>query len=150
MAASLAFRTAITADEAALFACYRAALHAAVAAIWGWDEDWQRQDFRDHFAPTGIVVAEYPAEPVGYCQVEWQPARLYVRMLVVRPSHQRRNIGSRLLDQVLQQADTAEMLVALQVFKINPQAQRLYERRGFRVSGETGTSVEMSRPPAGA
>ena len=157
MDSAVTLRTATAADEAGLFACpfaclfsgYRAALHDAVAAIWGWDEDWQLQDFSDHFAPAEAIVAACSGAVIGYCQVERQPARMSVRMLVVHPLHQRRNIGGRLLDEALRSTAGAGMPVALQVFKINPQARRFYERRGFRVSGETGTSLEMSRGPVG-
>jgi ribosomal protein S18 acetylase RimI-like enzyme len=58
------------------------------------------------------------------------------------PKHQRKGLGKALLEVVLAEAEAAEKSVVLGVLRANP-AQRLYERLGFRVIGESDSAYRM-------
>jgi ribosomal protein S18 acetylase RimI-like enzyme len=64
----------------------------------------------------------------------------------VAPEHQGKGIGTRLISEVLQDAHSRGLAVRLRVLKVNP-AQRLYERLGFAVVGETETHHLMEARP---
>jgi ribosomal protein S18 acetylase RimI-like enzyme len=101
----------------------------------------------EHFEPDQITVALVGEKLVGYIQVEPQGEALYIRMLLLAAEYRRQGIGALILELVLSAASEQHLGVKLQVFKINESAKRFYERHGFRVVGETSTSLEMKFDP---
>ena len=115
-----------------------------ISEIWGWDEQWQRNDFSAHFDPQAITLAHQKHELVGYSHVENRGGQLFIRMFVVHPHHQRKGIGRKLLESVIASGDEQSKGVGLEVFKINDGAKKFYERFGFSVEDETLTSYVMA------
>lgn len=62
------------------------------------------------------------------------------------PSHQGRGLGSKLVGQLVSEAQAANATLRLSVLKANP-ARRVYERLGFEVVSEQEHSFEMQRAP---
>jgi putative acetyltransferase len=100
----------------------------------------------DRFVPELSLVAEVEGEIVGhvilsYVDVEPGSRRvLQLGPIAVLPSHQRRGIGSALMEEALRLADArGEPLVLIEG---DP---RYYERFGFRRADESGIG-----PPEGA
>ena len=116
-----------------------------IEEIWGRDQQWQENDFAKHFEPENITVVLAESELIGYAQVERQNENLFIRMLLLSPEHQRKGVGTLLLEQVLKVAANQSLGVQLQVFKINESAKLFYERHGFRVESETPTSLVMAK-----
>ncbi len=99
----------------------------------------------DRFVPELSLVATVEEDLVGHVllsYVEIEPGAhpvLQLGPLAVLPSHQRRGIGSALMNEAVRVTDArGEPLILLEG---NP---RFYERFGFRRSGESGIE-----PPAG-
>ena len=118
-----------------------------ISEIWGWDEQWQRNDFSAHFDPQGITLAHHEHALVGYSHVENQGGQLYIRMIVVHPRYQRKGIGSKLLESVIAAGEEQSKGIGLEVFKINHEAKKFYERYGFNVEDETSSSYVMCLMP---
>jgi ribosomal protein S18 acetylase RimI-like enzyme len=137
------YRKARSDERAQIFQLYRTVMRSYIEEIWGWDEQWQENDFREHFEPDQITVALVGGKLVGYAQAEPQSEAFYIRMLLLATEYRRQGIGARLLQVVLSAASEQHLGVKLQVFKINESAKRFYECHGFRVVGETSTSLEM-------
>lgn len=114
-----------------------------ISEIWGWDEQWQRDDFSVHFDPQEIMLVLKGNDLVGYSHTENQDNQFFIRMVVVHPHHQRNRIGTKLLAMVIAAADKKSMNVGLEVFKINEVAKAFYEKHGFNVKGETSSSLIM-------
>lgn len=115
-----------------------------ISEIWGWDEQWQKNDFSAHFDPQGITLVHQEHALVGYSHVENQGGPLFIRMIVIHPHHQRKGIGRKLLESVIASGNEQSKGVGLQVFKINDGAKKFYERFGFNVEGEIPTSYVMA------
>lgn len=137
------FQQATKHDEAVIFDLYCRVMKEHITEIWGWDQEWQENDFMKHFSPENITVVREENKAIGYSQIENQGNQLYIRMLLLLPKHQRKGIGSRLLNAVIEKAKAQSKGIALQVFKVNEQAKRFYEHRGFQVQGETPSSFTM-------
>lgn len=118
-----------------------------ISEIWGWDEQWQENDFLIHFDPQGITLATKEHELVGYSQVENRGGQSFIRMIVVHPHHQRKGVGSKLLESVIASGKEQSKSIGLEVFKINNEAKKFYERYGFNVEGETTSSFVMGLMP---
>ena len=118
-----------------------------VSEIWGWDKQWQENDFSTHFDSKGITLVHKEQELAGYSQVENRGNHLFIRMIVVHPHHQRKGIGSKLLESVIASGREQSKNIELEVFKINDEAKKFYERHGFNIKGETSSSYVMGLMP---
>lgn len=118
-----------------------------ISEIWGWDDQWQENDFSSHFDPEGITLVHKEQELAGYSHVENRSAQMFIRMIVVHPQHQRKGIGSKLLESIIAAGKVQSKNIGLEVFKINHEAKKFYERYGFNVDGETSSSYVMSLMP---
>lgn len=145
MALSYRLNQARRTQQGAIYDLYVTVMKPYIAKIWGWDEAWQREDFRAHFDAGTIVVASANGGLVGFSQMEPRDDHLFLRMLAVLPEHRRQGLGSRLVDAALAMAETRSQALQLEVFKINEPARRFYEQRGFRVVGDTPTSYVLVR-----
>lgn len=116
-----------------------------IAEIWGWDDQWQGNDFSAHFDPKDITVVCNEHELVAYSHVENRGSQLFIRMIVVHPHHQRKGIGSKLLESAIASAEAQSRSVGLEVFKINDEARKFYESYGFHIEGETPSGYVMVR-----
>ncbi len=114
-----------------------------ISELWGWDDQWQENDFSAHFDPKCITLVHKKRELVGYSHVENRDGQLYIRMIIVHPHHQRRGIGSKLLETVIALGKEQSKRIGLEVFKINDDAKKFHEKHGFNVEGETPSSYVM-------
>ena len=119
-----------------------------VEATWGWDESIQRQRQQEEFAARAYQIIEIAGQSVGTCIVERQPDCFYLSGLYILPEYQKREIGSLVLKGLLSEGQAHKLPVRLRVLKVNPDAQRLYERNGFVVTDETEAAfVVMEKSP---
>ena len=115
------------------------ALGPYVEKTWGWDDALQRR-FVDEVLSAGagqIVVID--GTDAGVWHVAEHDSYTFLISIRLLPEFQNRGIGTRLITDLLNNADKP---VHLQVLKVNP-ARVLYERLGFQVSGETETHYKM-------
>ncbi|KVV47396.1 GCN5 family acetyltransferase [Burkholderia territorii] len=82
------------------------------------------------------------ADPVGLLKVTRAPDEWHVHQIQILPSHQGQGIGESVLRALLAEAARVPVPVSLGVLHGNP-ARRLYERLGFVVTSETGTSTSL-------
>ena len=99
-------------------------MRGCISEIWGWNDQWQENDFSTHFNPNGITLVHEERELVGYSHVENRGDQLFIRMIVVHPHHQRKAIGSRLLESAVASGKEQSKRIGLEVFKINDEAKR--------------------------
>lgn len=140
---SYSYRKATVMDKEAIFELYRQVMGDYISEIWGWNEDWQTNDFAAHFNPKGITLAYEGKQLVGYAHIDNNTDLLFLRMLAIHRDHQRNGIGTQLLKWLITSGKEQFKPVGLEVFKINTEAKRFYERHGFNVVGESLHSYVM-------
>jgi GNAT superfamily N-acetyltransferase len=145
----LELRPATHEDQDFCFFVLKATMRAYVEQIWGWDDEWQRTYFASRYDPALNQVILLDGVDVGVFSVEERADELFVSRLYILPAYQRRGIGTCLLQSVLDKGKTLGRPVRLQVLVNNP-ARRLYERLGFRPTGETATHLVMEHVSDGA
>ena len=116
-----------------------------VEHLWGWDEDWQRAGFAKSMKDTTLdrQIIEQDGQPIGLLELRHESDLVFLKNVQVRASSQGSGIGGRVVRDVLAQAQRAGKDVTLQVFHINPRAHALYERLGFKKTGQSETHVHM-------
>jgi ribosomal protein S18 acetylase RimI-like enzyme len=123
---SIGLRPATARDSEFCFRLHKAALGDAVAAIWGWDEDVQR-DFHDRvFAPGRWQIITADGTDAGMLHVEHRSTETCLARIELHPDHQGRGIGSGLVRMLLREAEQRDQALVLDVLAVNERAQALY------------------------
>ena len=141
---NFSYRQASPTDKKAIFDIYRLVMSELIGKIWGWNEEWQIDDFDKHFIPENINLVYFGNDLIGYSQVDNQSNHKHLRMLVIHPAYQRNGIGSKLLRSFITSQKENPVKLSLEVFKINTIAKEFYEKSGFTVERETSTSYAVN------
>ena len=107
-----------------------------VEATWGWNEDSQFRCQQEEFDLATYQIIMIAGQSAGTLIIKRHPDYLYLSGLYLLPEHQRQGIGSQVLARLLAEARVQSKIIRLRVLKVNPQAQRLYERMGFIATDE--------------
>ena len=132
-------RQATPGDRDTLYRIRRAAMRPYVEQIWGWDEEFQERRFRESYDHTEAQVVVVDGHAIGLLGVSEREGATFIDQIEIVPDYQGRGIGTALINNVLARGRPVE----LDVLKVNADARRLYERLGFRVTGETETHYHM-------
>lgn len=136
-------RTATSEDLAFLYRLHVATMKDYVAQTWGWDDDFQKERFKAKFDPSGRQILVVDGQDVGVLYVEQKSTEVFLAVIEISPQCQGRGLGTRVIKDIVSEANSRGLPVTLQVLKVNP-ARRLYERLGFKIVGETETHFRMS------
>jgi GNAT superfamily N-acetyltransferase len=119
----------------------------------GWD-DTQKQSFirmqflaRERCYPRvddRIILLN--DRPIGRMMVDRSEAAILLRDIALLTEYRNGGIGSRLIQDLKEEATSAGKPIELHVVASSP-AVRLYERLGFRRSGNEGAYLEMKWVP---
>ncbi len=121
-------RRAVAHDANWLFAIYRSTMKPNIDAAWGWDEEFQRNAFKQHLPLTDWTVIVQNQQALGGYIVYEKPDHLWLEMIIVAPEFQRRGVADAVMDH-LKNTDQSGR-IRLSVMKVNP-ALQFYLQRGF-------------------
>src|SRR5712691_4374281 len=68
-----------------------------VTAIWGWDEQAQRDFHARAFSPHRWQIITVGGADIGMIDVEYRPGEIYLARIEVCPGHQGHGIGTRII-----------------------------------------------------
>lgn len=139
-------RPATPADLEFIKALHKANFKDQVTAIWGWDETMQSRLVEERFDPAKLRIIQSNGKDIGALQTEARPEEVILENIQLLPDYQRRGLGSKIIRDVLADADAAQLPVTLTVLRTNP-ARSLYERFGFFVTRQDEVRYYMRRPP---
>lgn len=141
-------RPAVEADYDFLYALVSGTMREYVAATWGWDEAFQRRLFRERFQAAAWQIVVLDGQPAGALSMRRGTQEIFLSNLHILPGQQGRGLGTSLVRAILDEARAARVPVALTVLKANPRARELYERLGFRVTGEDEAKIRYKMSTA--
>lgn len=144
--ASWQLRPATEGDREFLFRLHCAAMRESVEALWGWDEELQRQIFDERFAGERFQVIVVDGKDAGVLDVEEGVDEVFLRLIELLPENQGRGIGS----SIIRSLQARGKPVTLRVLTTNSRAAALYRRLGFRVVKRTGERLFMRSNAIGA
>ncbi|MBA4185763.1 MAG: GNAT family N-acetyltransferase [Acidobacteria bacterium] len=133
------FRQILPDDFEFLWRLHNAALKIYVEKTWGWNEDWQRANFKNTFNPSNGEIIVACGADAGFLRIIEKETETLLASIRLSPEFQNKGIGTQIIKNLLAES---EKPVKLQVLKVNP-ARALYERLGFEVVGETDTHFLM-------
>lgn len=132
---NLRLRPATLDDLELTYAITEEAMRAYIQETWGdWNTDEQRRKHLANFTPEthSIILADEAV--AGFVAVETFPTYTWLVKLYLFEAHRGRGIGSRILQDLLDDARTQGKRVTLQVLRVNKRAQALYARHGFKIT----------------
>jgi ribosomal protein S18 acetylase RimI-like enzyme len=124
-------RRASPADSEFCFQLHKAAMGGYITAIWGWDEQRQRDSHTRKFNPGRWQIITADGTDIGMIDIEYRPAEIYLSRIEIRPDYQGRGIGTRLISTLLDEARHQGQDLVLDVLTVNHRAQALYQRLGM-------------------
>ena len=148
---SVALRPATTADNEFCFQLHKAAMGDYITAIWGWDEQRQRDFHARSFNPGRWQIITADGTDIGMIDVEYRPAEIYLSRIEIHPKYQGDGIGTRLISALIDEARQNGQDLVLDVLTVNHRAQALYQRLGMTEvarHGDNNIKITMrsSRP----
>ena len=106
----------------------------------------QAAKFEQQWEWEKVRILIWKGREVGWLQSFPREDGLFLAQLFVDGAFQGRGIGTQVMMQLIAEAAAAGQAVCLDVVKIN-RALRLYERLGFRITGEEERKFYMRREP---
>jgi ribosomal protein S18 acetylase RimI-like enzyme len=122
---------------------------AGKAAFVAMQFDAQDAYYRQVYPDAQFLVVIRDGEAVGRLSLARLEDEIRIIDLALLPQDRGLGTGSRLLADVMAEADASGLAVRLHVEPWNP-AMRLYERLGFRSVAEQGPYLRMERSPRSA
>lgn len=126
----LQLRKAQMTDEAWLWQLYLTNLRRYVESTWGWDDEIQEKGFKESLGITNfMIVLEGISRVAAFCAKE-QSECLWLHMLLVEPSCQRRGVGRYSMEYLQSRSNTLKLPLRFSVMKVNPVMQ-FYKTLGY-------------------
>jgi ribosomal protein S18 acetylase RimI-like enzyme len=144
-------RPATPADSEFCFQLHKAAMGDYITAIWGWDEQRQRDFHARSFNPGRWQIITADGTHIGMIDVEYRPAEIYLSRIEIHPKYQGDGIGTRLISALIDEARQNGQDLVLDVLTVNRRAQGLYQRLGMTEIARHGDNdikitMRSSRP----
>ena len=129
-------------------AVFRATIKPYIDDLFGWDEATQVRIILDQLKGGTHFAIVTGGQRVGIVQVEESADAISLSQIEVLPEFQGMGIGTAVTRSLIDRCSREGRLLTLHVFTTNTSARRLYERLGFRVSGQGEHDIEMTCTPA--
>jgi len=122
----MTLRPASLADQDALFALHVKLFRGHIEQIWGWDDDWQIDNFKKEWAEVQTEILSQDGELLGYIQTRQESDHIYVLNLAVYPRYQCLGLGSMAMEVLKQRAILEDLSIKLSVFRTNQRVIEFY------------------------
>ncbi|MBN2878150.1 MAG: GNAT family N-acetyltransferase [Clostridia bacterium] len=110
-----------------------------VEPIWGWDEEYQLNDFYSSFIPDRFRKIISDRRIIGFIELHENKHSINISEIHIITQYQSRGIGTSIISNIIHEAYTNKKKVTLGCFKNNLKAKKLYEKLGFQTTEETET-----------
>ena len=130
-------------DKVQIFELHREMFRHEIEECWGWDEQWQKENFEKEWGRDVFKVIRHQDEVIGYSQFTKEKDKIYIQSIGLIPDFRNQGLGTMLMERILKEAQESGGDVELSVHSKNKVALKLYEKFGFEVIDSTDHSVSM-------
>jgi ribosomal protein S18 acetylase RimI-like enzyme len=96
-----------------------------------WQFDAQTSHYDTHYEGADFLIVEREGAPIGRIYLDRRPDEIEIIDIALLPESRGAGLGSRLLRDVMQEAEAGGKSVMIYVENFNP-ARHLYDRLGFQ------------------
>jgi ribosomal protein S18 acetylase RimI-like enzyme len=116
-----------------------------IEPIWGWDEKKWDGFIAAWFKPQRVQIIVSEKKDIGILVVELFETHILFESISLASHLQSRGLGTKVITDVIERADSLGLPIKLDVLKSNQSARRLYERLGFKLVGENDAHIHMTK-----
>ena len=155
----ISFRPVLQEDRAFLFQVYASTRETELAPVpWTPEQkiaflaqqfEAQDLDYHRNYGDAEFLVIRVDGRDAGRLYVLRSPADIMIIDIALLPGETGRGVGTRILGDLMTEADASGRTISLHVENFNP-ARRLYQRLGFSAKEETGVYLHLIREPGAA
>lgn len=147
----------LTPSEMELLREVYASTRADELALTDWDQgkkdafiqmqfDAQHRYYLEHYPGAVFLLIQVDGAPAGRLYLHRRPQEIRVMDIALLPAFRGRGIGTKLLNDILEEGRRTARKVTIHVEQFNP-ALALYRRLGFRILEERGVYFFMGWTP---
>jgi GNAT superfamily N-acetyltransferase len=114
-----------------------------------WQFDMQRREYDTRFPTAAYHVIEVDQQPAGRIWVGADSEQIRLLDIALLPEFQNLGVGTGLLQRLITYAANQGKVLRHMVFVLNDNAERFYERLGFKQIEEFGAYKHMEWRPEG-
>ena len=122
---------AVENDISEVWGMFVPAMKPHIEKIWGWQIEWQTNEFNGRFFELNTTFLIVDEKKVGYVQYSLNEDDTYLNMIILEPEFQGKELGAMVLD-LIQDIQSGKPL-RLRCFHVNERALSFYEKNGFRI-----------------
>lgn len=122
------------ADKDEVWELFLEAMKPHIEKIWGWEIDWQTNEFDERFFALNTSFLLLDDKKIGYVQFSLSEDDTYVNMLILYPEFRSKGLGIPVLKLI--ESFQHDKKLRLRCFKVNEQAYRFYLDNEFKVIAE--------------
>ena len=121
-------------DKEEIFELHRELFHQEIEERWGWDEQWQKDNFDKEWKRDVFEIAEHEDQMIGYIHfTREEEEKIYLQNIGISSNFRNQGFGEFLLKRVLKYAQKMKSYVELSVHTKNEVALSLYKKHGFEI-----------------
>ena len=106
-----------------------------IEQTWGWDDQFQMKFHKDNFSAGNTKIIKADDQPIGSVDVKEEDTSIFISGLYLLPVYQSQGIGTKIMQDLIKEAEAKKKRLELEVLKVNSKAQKLYQRLGFKMEG---------------
>lgn len=137
-------RPAVFADRDFLWEVHCKTMKPYVSELFGWNEDFQKRYFFEHYNPDKTSVVIVDGKEVGMVRLDESQLGTMLTNLEILTEYQGKGVGRKIIQDLIVKADAKGLPMTLKVLRNNP-AKTLYELMGFKTISETETHFWMRK-----
>ena len=102
-----------------------------VQQVWGWNETFQINFYKESLAEGNTKIIRSNEVPVGSVDVKEGDKSIFISGLYLLPEYQSKGIGTTIMQGLIKKAEAEKKRLELEVMRINTKAITFYQRLGF-------------------
>jgi GNAT superfamily N-acetyltransferase len=123
----------------------RAVMGDCIAAIWGWDEQVQRDFHTRAFSPHRRQIITVGGANTGMIDIEYRPGEIYLARIELLPDHQGHGIGTRLIGALIHEAGQKHQDLVPGLLSVSDRARALCQQLGMtEVARHGGNNIKIT------
>jgi len=139
---NIEIRPAVASDIEFAFQVKKLAFKKYVEMVWGWDEAEQEEIHTRIFLEQEFHIVSDAGIDVGVIAFVRSPECIRFYQLFLLPEFQRRGIGRKVMERIMEEAKKQLLPIRIQTLKVNQPAQDFAEKLGFNKIGKTAEHIQ--------
>lgn len=102
-----------------------------IEQTWGWDEKFQIKFHKENFSTENTKIIGVGDKQIGTVDVKEGTSNIFISGLYLLPEYQSKGIGTKIIKELIEEAEAKKKRLEMEVLKVNSRAKKLYESLGF-------------------